>query len=556
MHHTAVDLLRSILALIILSGLVACGGGGGGGGPDTPDDDDSPDVPLVWQMEPDTAGELITRDSWGGDIFPHHVHDIDYENNITETDYHQGEACSLIQLRRDYTSSGSRIICSDGNTRSTYAIDVEDGLVNDFGFLENGNLVIAEIIPANIEDSTRFWFVKLSTYNKARELVAETFLRDVPTEKENIYYLLTYGETPPYEKLSVFDTIEDATVDGKTLISARVDYPVMELEIHNDDIYLAALSFGLKVYRFEADLELIWDQQVIPYHTALGLPFNDSRITVDAQGSVYIAASMMLPETRAWEEHFALNAGSDVPLLELMLIKYDSQGNYLNHRMVAADTHLRVTDISVENEQVVLSGMNRVTKFNEPNHTTEWDLFLAVLDSGLNEEPSKSVVDINKEDFVYGHLALSDQKMLVWGSNASKQVDSNSVVSNGNGFVSLVSLNEEKQATDVTNLLTLEQPRDVAVTSMTQIDGSRFLIGGSFDGPITHTCDNGELLCYRKAMIGIYDHLVACQAERDKLYQEGILSDREYDYLNDENQRPLISDGVYIGSYACDLLDG
>jgi hypothetical protein len=222
---------------------------------------------------------------------------------------------------------------------------------------------------------------------------------------------------------------------------------------------------------------------------------------VDERGYIYVATGLVRQVALVWENHFDEHINGEINESEILVMSYDEQGNYLTNHMVGSNDVLILADISVDSERILVSSSNRIKKLTDASGSTEWDLVLTELSLDLALSPNYSVLNFDQEDSIAGHLPLENNELLVWGSNGYRQVDTNSQVSNGKGFIKKIILIPGKTAEITADVSYLDGPRDVGISAVLKIEGGKLLVAGSFDGPITHTAADS---LYQKVMVGTY----------------------------------------------------
>jgi hypothetical protein len=394
--------------------------------------------------------------------------------------------------------------CLEENKRFSYALDATQGVISDIGFLENGNLVLLEILNTKNENYTVQGFLKITTLNKLREKVADTYLQYTPAEHEKTFYELTWNSLVPSSVSTAYEitpSFSQPTFTKKTLIPFRTSEQT-SIKISGNNLYVMAHSyFGLHLYYYDINLELDWAQQVMPMYDSL-LSWNvRSAFSVDERGYIYVATGLVRQVALVWENHFDEHINGEINESEILVMSYDEQGNYLTNHMVGSNDVLILADISVDSERILVSSSNRIKKLTDASGSTEWDLVLTELSLDLALSPNYSVLNFDQEDSIAGHLPLENNELLVWGSNGYRQVDTNSQVSNGKGFIKKIMLIPGKTAEITADVSYLDGPRDVGISAVLKIEGGKLLVAGSFDGPITHTAADS---LYQKVMVGTY----------------------------------------------------
>ncbi len=474
------------LFLIFFISLIGVGCGGGGGSKSDPKERD------FLTIFPET--EL-----WGDDTVYQGIQESD-KTEIDSLAYGpNGEICyvlreaSLGDLTADPSNWNSQAKClsADNNSIIDYS-RAGKGIIKDIVFSNNGEIVIAELVDAVEKDGIDFFFLQLSVYSNTGDLLEKKILKDAASEEELYYY-----SAPPGEEVSR-KVLSELTLDGSPVLASTSK---VSLQWHDGSIYLMAYTYGVKLYRFDSSLNSEWDVQVMPAHTWLWthLIQNNVSFTVNDAGEVFVAFELFDTDADIYEMHFNRTLNKTNDLGDIAISSYLTDGQYQQTVLLGKDEYSEnLTGIVYQDNKLWLGGQVRHKKQDATQSTSEWDLFLM---SALPNDGAVSdyhLVNFDKEDSVFDFTVLPNGNFIFAGSTGYIQVDSNSQVSNGSGLIV-----EVNHAGELLKRSVMSEPRNVAVKSVVAINDEDILFSNTYDGPITHTCDSDDSLCYEKAAIGI-----------------------------------------------------
>lgn len=308
-------------------------------------------------------------------------------------------------------------------------------------------------------------------------------LRDEGTAQERLYY-----STSPDGGLLGVESYPPSTRDGGYVTQPGVLFEKQYgLTLAGDALYLLAPTYGIKLYALDANLGIAWARQIRPMSDTLDTMFAFRYpVAQDERGRVWVAAIANPEQVNVDTAHFghspagpgrgnvvvfATDARTGAPLSELAM------GSDRDRAVALAGLHVR-------NEEISIVGRVSIVKFDVPNHTHDADIFLSRAAATTLTQTFYKAIDLDKDDWPATAVFLDNGKILIGGANALVQVDSGSVVEYGSGFLARLSSDG-----NVERVVQMREPRNVEVVHfVTSISGD-LIMGGLFDGPITHTSD-------------------------------------------------------------------
>lgn len=332
----------------------------------------------------------------------------------------------------------------------------------------------------------------------------ETPLRDHAPEHE----LLTYEFDIQPDGSSKLGTIGSRTLPADDIVTTwaggwRGRHFI--LAARGEEAVLSAWSYGTKVYALGPELAVLWSRQVMPEHSWMTTISPREAIAVDDAGNVAIAFPLDKETVEAYVRHYEQPAVAwSGPFLQTMVTRIAADGTGAASRLFGHeggdDSFWSAGGVTLRGDEVTLCGSVRVrNKFQEPNHTMEWDLGWArgsIPFVGAGSAIAMHIIDVKRDDLATA-CASDDRGGIVFaGVNDFLQVDSNSFVEFGQGFLYAVDAEGRE-----TSRRTLRGPRHTEVATFDRAPDGRIYFGGSFDGPITHTPE-AEMMA--KGMLGVY----------------------------------------------------
>ena len=233
----------------------------------------------------------------------------------------------------------------------------------------------------------------------------------------------------------------------------------------------------------------------MPAHTWLYTIGLNTSVMADINelNEIYIAAGIWHFEARAYESHFGRELSKNEDGGDVVITRLASDGRFVDYGWVGELSESDVlVDIQATNSGPVMLLANRYKQPTQGSGTTEWDMSIFVVDKQNLNAGNKYRYDLELEDRPIGFIE-TDKGYAIYGQKSFRQVDTNSQVSFGVGFV--LDVNTDFS---IGRLLELPGPRSVTVRDLV-IDGSRLKAVVTYDEPITHTCDDDDSLCFVKS---------------------------------------------------------
>ena len=480
-----------LLSLTCLLLLVSCGGSESSK-PDITIPETKPALPQLGEaLFPET-------ERWGNDIAYRTIESQD-KNLVDKVIYsEQGTSCFInrqtsIGSQKLKTEWPSTVECLNIKGEQVITHQAQGtGIIKDLLFKSDGSLVIAELIDFERDaDHLKTFYLQLIHYSATGILLKKQILIDAPNQDELYYYSVNNGEI----NRKIIDDLVDG--DKPTLPSTSL----VKLVLHQDDIYILAYTYGIKVYQLTDDLLVNWDVQVMPAYTYLWTHMLQSQadMTISAEGQVYVAFDLWAEDTQAYNIHFDRSINIAAGQGGIAIEMFSSTGEYQRSLLLDnVEQTENITAIIHHNQSLWLGSNVRRSKEQTAGGTTEWDILLAKLSPESGDTLGYHYIHHDQEDIAYDFKLLPNDNFIFSGSTGFVQVDTNSKVSYGDGF--LLEVTPEGQ---IIGSAVLSKPRDVAISSIAVLESNLIMFSGSFDGPITHTCDTDTSLCYQSGMVGI-----------------------------------------------------
>lgn len=391
-----------------------------------------------------------------------------------------------------------RVACVDKQSELVQAIDAEsDHMFRELLLSEDDQLFFAEFVDLPKADGQTFdgFSLQFRLHSMSGELILSQTLEDTPSETELVEYDLN-TETNEITKSPLTKVVYGESTP------VLLDSAEVHMQWHNGKLHLLATTYGLKYYRFNSALELEADVNIlpaVPFLWRLGSSLDRvSAMTVMDDGRVAISMDVSSERVRYvndfFDTAFTVEQGNSDQLITIIHPDKPTE-----RFMVGDPDEVEfVAGIEAIGDTLWLLANIRTQKESAAGGTTEWDVALLAVNPETKETEQYFKLHENKEDLAYDFHRLNDDLFLVSGWNGFVQVDTNSIVSNGQGFNWLV--NHSGQIVDKE---LIEGARDTAVTKSSITPDGKILVSKVYDGPITHTCDNDpeDRMCFDKAMV-------------------------------------------------------
>jgi hypothetical protein len=342
-------------------------------------------------------------------------------------------------------------------------ISFGDGtLVPDFVVHPSGELTVFALEPDGPAGSYRFDLTRLSSDG---ETLARTEFADVAAPGEDLYY-------------------DDAGVhpfptDGPLRFSFRSH--VVGLA-DGEGLYLLAWTYGAKLYRLDRGYSKAWSVQVMPANIGMAFNFTDERLALDEAGRIHVAYQIFADDVRFYNEHFHRERLEPIDSYDVLVERFDPDGAFSGARLLGGPGGDAPTGMTAHGGSVLLTGAVRVKKFDLPNRTREWDLFVLRADMDGGATGSYRTLDLARDDFAWAMAEAADGTIYLAGRNDYVQVDTNSEVEDGQGLLLALSPDLSRRTT-----VSLRGPRDVQVRALRLLPDGSLMFAGSRNGPLTHT---------------------------------------------------------------------
>ena len=504
---------KTCLVIAILSTLSACGGSSGSGATPTPTPTPSPSPAPTPAPPADRAKQFPNSELWGNEVRYFKADQLDRNSILSLRSGPDGRICYIERqvTEEDHTiefaSWTSQVVCKNGQGEVDFTLARQGvNIIKDLLIKPDGHLIVAHYDEAQIheDDSGHHYYLAISEYSPSGERIRHTQLPEALDEQEAYYYTFTAPESAQLaselesgpngvyrRKLDTFAT------QGKALV---IDNAKMQMKWHDNGLYVMAYTTGVKLYRLSESLDVTWQQQAMPAHTWLWTSggSNTAALAVGG-GEVFVAFEVLADEAHAYDWHFNRALGKTTDDKDIAVSVFSQNGEYSRSFLLGNnDEHEQLVGIEYRDAHLWIGGNVRKQKYQQPNYTTEWDLMLMKTTADHGDERGYYLIDHDREDLATQFIPMNNNNFLFAGATGYRQVDSNSIVSYGKGMVLQVN-----QSGEAINHLVLDKPRHIVIDSVALTEDDKVIFSGVYDGPITHTCDNDESLCYQKGMAGV-----------------------------------------------------
>ncbi|MDV2080501.1 hypothetical protein [Marinobacter xestospongiae] len=498
-------MMRLAPALLLAGVLAACGSGSDSPANEKPVDQPG-DVP-----QPPTNGDLVdiapAPSAYNRDVA--FALTLAYQSQVTHLDVNEdGVWCDVRRLggygNDLYTTWNwqpgwaQSLQCHVG-AQQIFSHQPDDGaVIVDMAMLEANRILVLEAVATGrligatpdqeVDDSAEFYELRLTQLDGNGEVLQQRWLEDAPDETELNYY--SYDLATKEVSYSVFEALSH---------DDRPQLPLngfARLQVQDGVPYLLAHTYGVKVYRLNSDLTVAWDQQVMPAYPWLYREnlSNDSRLAIREDGSVAVAYELFDEDVAVYNAHFGqplldANPGADIGVTVLSPDGQPERAFLAGMR----DHSEGINALFWQSDELVLTGSTLHEKADAAGGTTEWDGYVARVDSTSGETTQSQLLHIHDEDVAYDALLTDGGRLLIAGKSGYGQADTGSQLNYGYGVIYEVSDDGK-----VEPLLKLDRPRDSVVRGI-QVVGDTLYYRFDFDGFITHTCDNDDTQCWLKS---------------------------------------------------------
>lgn len=360
---------------------------------------------------------------------------------------------------------------------------------------DNNQLFFTEFSDLAKTEERKFdgFTLQFHLQNMSGDLVSSKILTDKPTEAEMVEYDLDFDTD------EIVKTPLTGSLHGED-IPVLLDAAEVYMQWHEGKLHLLATTYGLKYYRLNADLELEADVNilpVVPLMWDLGSTLDRmSAMTVMDDGKVAIAVDVSSERVRYVNDFFGTSFEVKKGDQLITMVHPDESVE----RFVVGNQEEQEFIVGLESigDTLWLAANIRPEKENAAGGTTEWDVALMSINTQTKEIDQYFNLHDSKEDIALDFRKLNDDLFLISGWNGFVQVNTNSIVSNGQGFNWVVN-----QSGQIVDKELVEGARDTAVRKASITPDNKILIAKEYDRPITHTCDNDpeDRMCFDKVMI-------------------------------------------------------
>lgn len=276
---------------------------------------------------------------------------------------------------------------------------------------------------------------------------------------------------------------------GARMIGGHAAYFVgndLDCVSEGEDLFLAAITDGVRLYRIASDLGVRWSQLVMPMTEKLALvAIYDThiRVVADDDGGAATAVTLWAEDRAA----FAASFGDELPATngaaDVLVTRFAADGTRRSAGILGGPGPELVRGLQVTGDRVrVLAEAALVKHPDVSNGTLERDLILVTGYPARNLTEQAIQINVCKDDYVTTALAAPDGGFLVAGGACGVQVDSGSLIANRNGYVLALGPDGSRRA-----VTWLSGERDTMVEALAELPSGELTLAGTRNGSITHT---------------------------------------------------------------------
>ena len=338
----------------------------------------------------------------------------------------------------------------------------DQALVPDFVVHPSGELSVFVLEPDAMPGTYRLDIVRVSADG---EILSRTEFHDTAGPRENLYY--------DESGVHTLSTDGPLRFDFRSHVVGLAD---------GEGLYLVAWTYGVKLYKLTADHAEVWDAQFMPANLGMVYSFIPELLATDEDGGVYVASQIYEDDVHVFNDHFERGTLEPVGTYDVLVERFDPDGTFSRAALFGGPGGDAPTGMTARSGKVLVTGASRITKFDRPNRTREWDLFVLRGDLADGSLESYSAIDLARDDFGWAMAEAADGTIYIAGRTDYVQVDTNSEVEDGKGLLLALSPDLSARAT-----LSLAGPRDVQLHALRLATDGRLVFAGMRNGPLTHT---------------------------------------------------------------------
>lgn len=357
----------------------------------------------------------------------------------------------------------------------------------------SGEYTLGKIVEVDEFIASNHLGVMLQRFSSEHQLLKETLLKDSLLEEyyEINFNLETWPETP-FTISSNEETFSEIVFPG---LNAHRFQPVT-LHCSGENLLVAFNHYGKKISWYNDQLELQWsDTLMLDNYAGSRTSFAKApKVFISDTGHVFAATNVNNFDIPAINHRFQLQLPefNDYSSISdnIFLKQWTSLGQTVSSSLLGTEFLDDVSGIAMVDNSLWLTAKSHMKKFNQANHTFEWDISVFKLDPyTLNETEITNpiaIINVDQEDWLEG-MNIFNNQLWLYGHNGYQQVDSNSYTSNPKGFYGYLDLTE----LTLNEVTSLEGPRATVIDALINTEDSIISLGIT-DGPITHTTDRSN----------------------------------------------------------------
>ena len=235
----------------------------------------------------------------------------------------------------------------------------------------------------------------------------------------------------------------------------------------------------------------VWTKEISTQRSDSALFYSWENVVVSPNGTI-ITATQIPPENIP-----SFNARFSESLVgmgetDILVSAFDSDGNRIFSRIAGTEEGDVPTALAASASMVVVGADVHVSR---PTSVRDYqsDIWLSALDGKDGRSLWSRTIDVRDEDSLNTLQFLSDKYLAIGGNTGQLQVSTGSIVKHGDAFLMLTDLSGNILGQSV-----FGTDRNDYVSTLLEVEGSKILVGGTKDGPITHDGDNDktQLHCF------------------------------------------------------------
>lgn len=388
----------------------------------------------------------------------------------------------------------------------------------------------AQVEKTLVLGSARVLFMSsFPSYLEARDASGALLWQVLPEEKE-AFISITRAENNSFYLLKIVDEAWDRgqpmlvkfSADGKAENAVKINHQGITPTYYFEE---GVQSFPFKQYTAKQRFDMYLKDESIDLVSGVHFPGRKlSRIGFDgnvrvskdyfvsnpAMGAAFVSTQDDLGNTYVAISTYRSEAAANTPPLQLgrddersvlVVLKIDNTGEVSGQCILNEfEEPSKLGELQWSDGKLYLVGGTRTEKNSRPGIKFENDSVIVQIDSGSMTIDHMNILDLGQDDIATTALVVNDV-LYVGGKLGYIQVDTNSQVTSANAYLLRLDLKTGRKHT-----LEFGSDRDDKITALAYDEKTNMLVmSGTWDGLITHTCEESKSACYSKYFVKEFD---------------------------------------------------